>query len=438
VSTDKTTSPVTNGSRGRRPLSLRMRFAFGIGAVLLPVLLLAAASSVASRSTLENFEDVASSATKEAIPLAELKAQMLVARAASYDEVLDGEPGFTGAAAEVERRFDKLLGTEGLDDNRVLVASAQRSWDQARDIVESAAVLPAEERFAEMENAAVFYRSADKDLGAAGRAAINEQTEKLADARALDRRTQRTAVVLLMAAIVAGIIAAWSLGRSLLRPLDVLKHGASRLRQRDLKHRVQLDRRDEIGEVADGFNRMAEEIERVQRVLLQRALLDPLTKLGNRPLLMDRVGHALERGRRDETDIALLMVDLDGFKPVNDQYGHLAGDQVLADVAERLKNCLRGQDSAARLGGDEFAVLLEDLQTVNEAVDVAERIKNALLTGFQVGDGTLHISASVGIAVARPDSTVDSLLREADVAMYDAKRAGKNGYVVAGETLTRS
>src|SRR5687767_13620621 len=227
VPQNKSDSPVTNGSRGRvmAPMSLRMRFAFGIGAVLLPVLLLAAASSVASRTTLSSFEKAASSASKEAIPLAGLKAQLLVARAASYDEVLDGEPGFEGAAADVERSFDKLRGTEGFDDNRALVRSAQRSWNEARDIVESAAALPSDQRFVEMENAAVFYRSAEEDLAAAEQAAIDEQNEKLADARALDTRTQRTAIVLLCAAIIAGIIAAFSLLRSLLRPLDALKQG---------------------------------------------------------------------------------------------------------------------------------------------------------------------------------------------------------------------
>jgi len=431
----------TNGSRRMlAPMSLRMRMAFGIGAVVLPVLLLAAVASVASRTTLAGFETAASSAAEEAIPLAKLEAELLVARAAGYDDVFDGAAGGAGfdkAVEDVDRRFRRLLRTEGLDDEHVLVLSAERSWIGAVTIVESARSLSPADRLVEMERADVFYRAADDDLAAAERAAVAEQSKRLSDARALDTRTQRTALVLLAAAVIAAVVAAFNLIRSLLRPLDMLKHGASRLRQRDLKHRVRVERNDELGEVAEGFNRMAEEIERIHRVLLQRALLDPLTKLGNRALLMDRVGHALARRDHDGV-LALLMIDLDGFKAVNDRHGHLSGDQVLADVAERVKSCLRGQDSASRLGGDEFAVLLEDLESPDGAVDVAQRINHALLAPFRVGDEQVTLSASIGIALGRPDSTVDSLLGEADLAMYRVKRAGKNGFTVAHPALSTS
>jgi len=441
VALNKTSPPQTNGSRRMlAPMSLRMRFAFGIGAVVLPVLLLAAAASVASRTTLSGFESAASSAAEEAIPLTRLEAKLLVARVSGYDEVIDGgvagEPGFEDEARDVDRRFDRLLVSDDLAEP-ALVRSAERSWQQARALVESAGALPTEDRLPEMERADSFYRAADDDLATAERAAVAEQGRRLSAARALDTRTQRTAVVLLAAAVIAAVIAALSLARSLLRPLDLLKHGASRLRQRDLKHRVRVDRNDELGEVAEGFNRMAEEIERIHRVLLQRALLDPLTKLGNRPLLMDRIGHALAR-RESGGVMALLMIDLDGFKAVNDQHGHLSGDQVLADVAERVKSCLRPADSACRLGGDEFAVLLEDLESVDAAVDAAQRINSALLAPFRVGDKQVTLSASIGIALGRPDSTVDNLLREADLAMYEVKRGGKNGYVIAHAALAGS
>ncbi len=160
----------------------------------------------------------------------------------------------------------------------------------------------------------------------------------------------------------------------------------------------------------------------LEQKLTFQAFHDPLTRLANRSLFRERVEHALDR--RSPADIAVLFIDLDNFKTINDSLGHAAGDHVLVETAHRVRSSLRPEDTAARLGGDEFAVLLEDAD-VTSAARVAERIRVALGTPFWVLGQEVYISASIGIAVRRDGDTAGELLRNADVAMYTAKTKGK-------------
>ncbi len=156
------------------------------------------------------------------------------------------------------------------------------------------------------------------------------------------------------------------------------------------------------------------------------ALHDPLTDLPNRRLLRDRLGQALSHAERDGSAVAVLYLDLEGFKAVNDSLGHEAGDRVLVEVAGRLRGCLREADTAARLGGDEFVVVLERVGGEGEALALSERIARAMTESFSVGGAERSLSASIGVALsAPPHGHPDELLRSADVAMYRSKREGK-------------
>ena len=171
--------------------------------------------------------------------------------------------------------------------------------------------------------------------------------------------------------------------------------------------------------------RHAVERKRIEGALAHRALHDPLTRLPNRALLADRLRLALSRLRRTQTCLAVLFLDLDGFKAINDTLGHAAGDQFLCEVANRLRGVLRGGDTAARLGGDEFIVLCEDVAGIDEARAIAARV-------VQEVPGAV----SVGIALA-VDGTEgpDAVVRAADAAMYVAKRAGGGRFELAAKTL---
>jgi diguanylate cyclase (GGDEF)-like protein len=183
---------------------------------------------------------------------------------------------------------------------------------------------------------------------------------------------------------------------------------------------------------SDAFARL-----RLTEEMTHLARHDLLTGLPNRGLLLDRVEHALRSSRRSGRPIALLFCDLDGFKRVNDRFGHAAGDAVLVDVAQRLTGCVRDTDTVARLGGDEFAVLLEDVRTGH--VDTAcERILTALRPGAQVAGHRLPLSTSIGIALGETGHSAEHLLRNADMAMYEAKALGKDRSVTYELALGRS
>jgi diguanylate cyclase (GGDEF)-like protein/PAS domain S-box-containing protein len=162
--------------------------------------------------------------------------------------------------------------------------------------------------------------------------------------------------------------------------------------------------------------------------LTHQAFHDALTGLPNRELLADRVAHALVRAKRYGTDLALLFLDVDDFKTVNDSLGHGAGDELLVQIADRLSQGLRSADTPARLGGDEFALLLEETHGAEGACRAAERLLADLGEPITLGETVVQARVSIGIVVASPDQTPDELLRNADVAMYWAKRRGGQRY----------
>ena len=278
-----------------------------------------------------------------------------------------------------------------------------------------------------------------------------------------------SSLVLLACLLVAFLISA-SLQRWITDPILHLAETARRITsQRNFTLRAKREGNDEIGACVDSFNQMLSEIQNrdneleehrnnlsdlvarrtaellrannelsdakkraesaVEKMTYQ-AYHDPLTNLPNRALLSDRLEHALERAHREHRKLAVLFLDLDRFKVINDSLGHALGDMLLCAVADRLKRCVRSEDTIARLGGDEFMVLLDGITHVQDAARVAEKIIEKLSQPVVCEGHELPVTTSIGISIFPEDGEdSDTLMKNADASMYRAKEAGRNSYI---------
>ena len=221
-----------------------------------------------------------------------------------------------------------------------------------------------------------------------------------------------------------------------------LHHGDTRLGALDLYcdtpgplGRAALDAAETLADVTAAYilnARARDELREASERSLAVSMHDDLTGLPNRALLLERLHHASQRGARSPKLAAVLFADLDGFKAVNDEHGHRAGDELLVQVARRLAGVTRPADTLARISGDEFVVLCEDLDEVSEADDIALRLVETMRAPFSLTCGLVQLGVSVGVASSHPGSSpTEQLLERADDAMYEAKRHGGGRHEVS-------
>ena len=204
---------------------------------------------------------------------------------------------------------------------------------------------------------------------------------------------------------------------------------------------VQTASTDEVADVANSFNRLQEKLLEQEHRLAEMAHHDPLTGLPNRLLITDRMENSLRQMPRGEQSMAVLFLDLDDFKKVNDQYGHQVGDLLLIEIARRLSSCVRNADTVGRLGGDEFLILLGTAGNPLKAAErVAEKCLAALARPVYISNLSLAVGASIGIVICEKlqagSVTASQLMSQADIAMYRAKASGRNCYAVYSAPLS--
>jgi diguanylate cyclase (GGDEF)-like protein len=234
-----------------------------------------------------------------------------------------------------------------------------------------------------------------------------------------------------LAMLVAGSLV---IARSITRPVHRLAEAANRVQQGDYSRHVDVEQKDEIGQLAVSFNHMLDGIVSREREILRLAYEDGLTGLPNRAMFNEQLGQAVRTARRAEQPLAVLVFDMDRFKTINDTLGHPVGDQALREVGGRVRKALRDSDVVARLGGDEFAVLLATGGAEHAPQVVAHKIMKALEEPLVIDGQSMDMAASIGIA-RFPEHGEDgsALMRAADVAMYESKRT-KSGFAIYDPT----
>ncbi|MDP2371156.1 diguanylate cyclase domain-containing protein [Rhodoferax sp.] len=251
--------------------------------------------------------------------------------------------------------------------------------------------------------------------------------------RETTRVAWNTVQVILVLGCIAVLLAAL-VSRAVTGPLRAMAHAVTLFSREQVVSRLPDKRADELGQLARSLNDMQativanmEEINESRRTLRHLAQHDALTGLPNRTLCDDRVQQALSQAKRDLNRMALIFVDLDDFKSINDTYGHHAGDLLLCSAARRMEGCVRNADTVGRLGGDEFLVLLATIDREQDASLVAGKIRDALSQPFDLDGSRLSITCSIGVAIY-PEHGADAitLSKSADAAMYLAKEGGGN------------
>jgi diguanylate cyclase (GGDEF)-like protein len=425
-------TPITPRVKSWRPpgnpaqaTSLRSRWNRAVAVLTAVVVVSGLASLLGTRLLVDDFHGSAVRVEHQATMDARLRADIVAHSVVVASAVTDAQQGQVNAAqTSIRAGFANAIAAEGNSRAKALLGKALEQWQ----VIVAAAGPPGHPTDLATRGSAVATH-APKVLalldraGSASRGAVRVD---LANAARTERNTMAVLGLLVLLAIALAARLARRLTTEVLRPVGILRDSANHLASGELDHRVVVDRTDELGDLAVSFNAMADAIAGSQRSLTMEANTDSLSGLPNRSAFRSRLGASLARTNRRGSDQAVLFVDLDDFKDVNDTLGHAAGDQLLRVVAGRLVDTVRPGDLVARLGGDEFAVLLDGLPDPDFAMTVAQRIVTALAEPVQIGESSVHVGASVGLALRHDRSTFDELMREADVGMYAAKAKGKN------------
>jgi diguanylate cyclase (GGDEF)-like protein len=408
-------------STTRQATSLRLRWHRALAVLFVVVVVGGSANLTATHVLVGTFRHTAERVAGEATLLARLRADIV-----PHAILLSGMDFAGVPAVEVSIRaaFAQGIATAHSPAMRLGLQQASDRWEAM-----VAAVGPLDNPAPLAARGAAVAAGAPEVLSMLDRAGEASRADARA-ALARDARTEKVGMVALAALVFLMVGLMWRFARRLsaevLRPVGSLRDAANKLASGELDHRVELHRADELGDLAVSFNAMADAIAGSQRSLTRQANHDSLTGLANRAAFRARLEAALARPERRSGTLAVLFVDLDDFKDVNDTLGHAAGDELLSVVAARLEATVRPGDLVARLGGDEFALLLDGVPDPAVALAVAERTVTALAAPVEINGTWVHVGASVGLAMRHDDSDPESFMREADVAMYTAKGRGKN------------
>ena len=436
--------PPTRTGRPGRPGSLQREWSRAFMLVLLALIAGIAVTLVGVRVVTDQIQHTAAQHRLESESVAELRAGLDAHEQAGL-QLLSAGPVDTSAFLQQQKnvsvQFDAAAGILPEEYRmRATVREARTAWQEglsAHGLWGSQVDSLQGNRVAEAPEFAASGAEARALLADVRRASLDALDDGVAYGAELQQNVSTGRTALFALAVGGVFFFRRRMTKYLMRPMEGLYRGVVKLQSGDYSHRINVVRNDELGQLAEAFNSMAATVHDNHLELTFRATHDPLTGLANRAVLTERLAAVFGPEATDPEGNStegwdgregLLIIDVDDFKDVNDSLGHEGGDELLIQLAQRLRGCVRGQDLVARLGGDEFAiVVMDDGGTATD--DVAGRIQDALRDPFSIDDVRLKVTVSMG-AAQRSAGTADpaELMRQADFAMYMAKHGGKGRY----------
>lgn len=416
--------------------SLKAKFIIGMGMMLFPLVVLSIGSFLSLHNVIAAFEEATEETIDEQLPIMQLRPLLLKATIPVKNYVNFGEPEERGKFIIVSKETEQAFKTASsapfaLKEEKELVKSAYIEWQQSKLISEKILASPfpvTTNAGTEIKLVDVHIDNALNNLNTLLKISQPEIAAELTEAHSIRKKTFLAIAIVFGISLVAAIGASLLLARSVLIPLKTLKKSADRFGTGDLSHRAAIVTADELGQLTVAFNIMAENLEKTQKELKILSTHDSLTGLNNRKEFHRYLQEELERSKRYDCPLSLLMLDIDFFKNINDTYGHQAGDLILSDIANLLKRECRIVDQISRYGGEEFTIILPET-SASGALIIAERIRKLVAnTTFFVGPGQeISVTLCVGVAVYKEDATTENaLISAADEALYAAKHAGRN------------
>lgn len=417
-------------------LSLRASLTAVLLMTALPLLVSALLSYHLFRNhVIADYQDVLERLRNQSVPTQNLQLAMLQIEIPLEEYLLTAAPGklrdFRYLRQEIESTFAQVINRFDNEEALSLLKGARGDWNAINaEVTEMMAANETANRDALSASLSRFdsLQATAHDKLESAYALIEEKIEAdYRDATIWFERSVWIAGISAGLSILVMVVGIYIFGRIILRSADMLVEGAERFAEGDRDHRIEIQVPPELGKVAEEFNRMIVIIRNSEEKLADLARRDKLTGLLNRVSYEEVIKEAFERfGRYDET-FALVALDIDHFKRVNDTYGHDVGDQVLRAVADVMRDSVRNIDKVFRTGGEEFLILLPRADRVAARV-TAERIRSKLV-GEEIiaGKHVLKVTASLGFALPSSGSdTPEVLHKHADVALYEAKRSGRN------------
>ena len=418
-------------------LSLRKRFIFGTGFMLVPLILLGVIGYILYIHTIDSFNSVMEQTFNEMVPVNNIQRRIIEATLPIDNHLIlqlpENQDIFVGMSHLLDQDFDNAVRIKFRnDDDRQWIIEARSKWHETQKL--GLAILRASSPTSDpdvIDNLSAFDTNIKEIVQILDK--VHEQIQynigvSYQQALQTQKQVQVLLFVILCFGIIAAVIVGSMLARKILRPIYELKEGTERFGAGDLRHRIVMDSRDELGLLANTFNHMADELEHL-------ASRDSLTGLLNKREFDKRLKEETKRATRTHHPLALLILDLDHFKRVNDDYGHPCGDKVLRVLAALISKQVREIDYVARYGGEEFAVIMAEASE-DDAMDAAERIRQTVENhAFTIReDKILKMTVSVGFAMYPDDAANENVLIScADQALYNAKGEGRNRVRYFGE-----